>query len=144
MKKLLGMLVVLGLSLSLSSTAFSAENLIVNGGFESPVVTTWDTFDTGTPGLGWSVDYVNSASGVGRLEIQRNVAGAPHSGYQHAELDSYHSTEIYQDIQTGYGYEYEVSYCWSPRPNRADNHIEVYWNDELLDSHQGSGGSITS
>ena len=93
----------------------TGSNLILNGGFEDPVVT-----DNG----GQYQLYPNSSqtswtieSGPG-LEIQRNsVAGAPHGGVQLAELDSTGSSSMSQTLVTVPGGKYRLHFWHSPRPN---------------------------
>lgn len=123
----------------------NATELVINGGFETPELSTgtWDTYQTGEPDLGWSVDYMEAANGTGLLEIQNNVAGAPHSGSQHAELDSYHRTMIYQEIPTESGQTCQLTYWWSPRPGVADNRVTSYWNGVAVEQSFAAGGSVT-
>lgn len=144
-----------------------AANLVVNGDFEAPVVTSsfgWDIYDSGTAGLGWTVDWWSGAptyNGVTRpspahLELHRGVNGWAHaSGAQHAELDTDWdgpggglnnepaSVSIYQDLPTQNGI-YALRYAWSPRPNHGDNAIEVYWGGVKMAEHSGVGGGGTS
>ncbi len=93
----------------------SGNELIINGGFEDPVLNNpnYQMFPTGI--LGWSVE-----SGAG-IEVQRNAAGAPHSGAQHVELDSDNSTTMFQTLTTVAGQKYRLSFWHSPRPNRPNN-----------------------
>lgn len=99
------------------------SNLIVNGGFETPDIPTgtWTVYPNGSL-TSWNVE-----SGSG-LEIQDNVAGAPHSGGQHAELDSNNSSVISQNIPTEAGKQYRLRFWYSPRPNRpaGDNTIDMF------------------
>lgn len=141
----------------------AAANLVTNGGFESPVVTHnlgWDVYDSGTPGLGWSVAWWSGSptyNGVTRpavahLELHRGVNGWSHAaGAQHAELDTDWdgpggglnnepaSVSIYQDLTTQNGI-YALRYAWSPRPNHGDNRLEVYWGGTKVAEHSGAGG----
>jgi hypothetical protein len=145
MRKIYILIALVSLILSSASTA-SAANLVGNGGFESPKVensNNWDTYPTEKEGLEWTVDYP-SYEEEGRLEIQKNVAGAPHSGAQHAELDSYHPVKISQDIETDKLNKYQLMYWWSPRPNVAVNELEVWWNGDVVATHSASGGSVTN
>ena len=45
---------------------------------------------------------------------------------------------IYQDIETC-GQLFTVTYAWSPRPGWADNKMEVYWDDDIIATHDASG-----
>lgn len=137
MKKILSILGGLML-IFVFTTNVSAAELIVNGGFETPVVNSnsWGVFPTGTEGLGWSVEYLTPDPYVPQgLEIQNNLDGAPREGNQLAELDSYHPTRIWQDIPTKIGYKYEIKYSWIPRHEMPDNQMVVKWGDETIGTH---------
>ncbi|NYT11561.1 MAG: hypothetical protein GKC03_03290 [Methanomassiliicoccales archaeon] len=139
--------------------------LVINGDFESPVVDTpqqWDIYDSGTPGLGWDVEWFDGASSYGgwerpypaHLELHGGVNGwLPNTGDQYAELDTDWdgpdsgltnepaSVNISQDLSTG---QYcQVGFSWSPRPGHSDNQIEVYWEDEPIFGLSGPGDSNT-
>ena len=96
-------------------------NLIVNGGFEAPVIPngTFALYPAGIPG--WTTNFGPS------IEIQRNVAGAPFEGFQFVELDSTGNSGMFQDVVTAPGASYLFSFAYSPRPNEsaASNGIEV-------------------
>jgi len=133
------------------------EPLVINGDFEAPMVMTpegWDVFPSGTPGLGWMVEWVMpdpAAPQIANLELQRGVSGwTSYDGAQHVELDSDWegpdgafgqpaSVRIYQDVCTKPGRTYTLSYAWSPRPGYPDNVLEVYWNGSIVATHSGSG-----
>ena len=105
-------------------------NLIANGDFEAPDVSTgsYDIIPDSNPLLKWLVAWTSPQDG-GRLglEIQDHVAGDPANGAQHAELDGDHPVTISQQIATVPGQEYTVSFNYSPRAGRdaADNTIVV-------------------
>lgn len=126
-------------SMSLSdaflSQAGSGTNLIVNGGFETPDVSTggyaiYTNADVGS--TSWTIESGNG------LEIQDHAAGDPHGGNQLAELDSTNSSAISQTITTVAGGNYNLSFWYSPRPGRpaGDNTIgakvKVVSNGTLL------------
>ena len=96
------------------------SNLVVNGGFETPDVSTggWAIYPDASQ-TSWTVE-----SGAG-LEIQDHAAGDPHSGNQLAELDSNNSSVISQTLSTVAGQQYRLTFWYSPRPNRpaGDNTI---------------------
>jgi hypothetical protein len=156
-------------ALALVAAPAAAQNLVVNGGFEEPVVTNgarWDIYPSGTSGLGWTVEWFGGAgsyNGVTRpatanLELHRGVNGwLPYGGSeQYAELDSDWdgpggglnnepaSINISQDLTTQSGIYY-VRYAYSPRPSHGDSELEVYWGGELVNSHDpGNPGGNTS
>jgi len=109
-------------------------NLIVNGGFEDPVLPdpSWNVF----AGIsGWS-----TTSGPG-IEIQRNVAGSPFEGEQFVELDSFSNSGMSQSVATTGSASYLLSFAYSPRPNVGDtsNGIELWIDGFLRDSFTGNG-----
>ena len=123
-KLLLAALTIIPLVLLLATTARGTDNLVVNGDFETPVLTKgWDIFPSGTPDLGWIVEWYDpssswsgSAPTPARLELHRGVIGPAYGGSsQYTELDSDWdgpggsingepaSVKIYQDIPTCVG-----------------------------------------
>ncbi|MBN1855344.1 MAG: hypothetical protein JW846_00125, partial [Dehalococcoidia bacterium] len=142
--------------------------MLINEGFEYPEVTAsqnWDIWDSGTPGLGWTVEWYEGSttySGQTRpepahLELHETINGwLPYEGNQYVELDSDWdgpgsglnrepaSVRIYQDVNTCPGQKYTLEYAWSPRPGYSDNQMKVFWNGVEVAFHQASGGSNTS
>src|SRR5262245_14686497 len=106
--------------LCLSASAWAQSNLIINGGFESPIVPS-GTFQAFPNIPGWTLTF-----GVG-IEIQNNVAGAPFAGNQFAELDSFSNSGMQQVVPTSAGQIYTLRFMYSPRPNlpASSNGIEV-------------------
>jgi len=120
------------------------QNLISNGGFEYPVVTSpngWDIYDDETPGLDWTVEWRSDTPeplpAVAKLELHKGVNGwTSDEGSQHAELDTDFGTpaggqasvKIYQDITTIPGKTYTVSYAFSPRPgtSEGENYLKIF------------------
>ena len=104
-------------------TQTPSDNLISNGSFEAPAVSSWGHITSGTAGLEWSV------SG-GPMEIQRGILGGASDGSQHIELDSTGSVTISQTISTTSGQSYTVSFDYKARPDTAasTNGIRVQWN----------------
>lgn len=127
------------------------KELILNGDFEAPDVTTgnYSIFPQGTLGLEWLLGWVSpQTTGIEGLEIQDNVAGAPDtgSGDQFAELDGDHPVSIWQNIATVPGKEYKISFKYSPRPGTESgtNKIEARADGSLLALLTGAGGGSTS
>lgn len=115
----------------------TGANLIVNGGFETPVVTDnggqWQIYPNDGDVLGWDVD-----SGPG-IELQRNsVAGAPHGPVQLVELDSTGSSAMSQTLVTVPGGKYRLHFFHSPRPGvpAGDNtigfNVKVVSNNSVI------------
>ncbi len=137
--------------------------LIVNGGFEYPVVTHtsgWDVYPDGTSGLGWSVAWNGSPIGApatASLELHRGVFNPDAEGDQHTELDSdwqgpngagseAASVKIWQTVTTVNGSDYEVSYTFSPRPDTiaAQNVLELWINDAMVQTTGPVAGGVNN
>jgi len=144
-------------------------NMLVNGGFETPEVTHekgWNIFDSGTAGLGWTVEWYDGETSFGgqtrpepaHLELQRAVKNwIDFEGEQYAELDSDWdgpggalngepaSVSIYQDLPTVAGYQYQIDFAYSPRPDTvaSNNELEFSWDGDVKDTLIQAGGSNT-
>jgi hypothetical protein len=131
------------------------SNLILNGGFESPDVTNesgWELFSSGTD---WDVSWLSPTEDApinANLELHGGVNGwLPSEGVQYAELDADYgspaggsaSVKISQEIQTVLGFEYTISYDFSPRPNTSadENKIVVKVDGSEVDSQGPVVGS---
>jgi hypothetical protein len=118
-------------AIAFALAAFSASNasadLIVNGGFEDPVIAN-NSFSYLPSIPGWTL-----ASGPA-IEIQNHVAGSPFAGQQFVELDSSANSSMYQDLTTVAGQTYRLSFVYSPRPGVAEssNGIDVQWDGSDL------------
>lgn len=122
-------------------------NLIENGGFEAPAVSSWSIISFGESLLKWLGDWVNphdDSASLG-LELQNNVAGTPSEGNQLAELDGYHPVKIYQNITTIPGKDYTLTFKYSPRPGTAlGNNVLEIRKDGVALGEQISRGSEAS
>jgi predicted ribosomally synthesized peptide with SipW-like signal peptide len=145
----------------------SEDNLLTNGGFETPIVTKsqkWDIFPDGATGLGWQVDWESTITDYGgytrpdpaELEFHRGAMGAAADGsQQYVELDTDwygpgHPqngepaiVKISQNVATTIGKKYQLSYYYSPRPNTStdDNKLSVLVDGVEVDSQQAAGAS---
>jgi cysteine-rich repeat protein len=145
------------------------EELVVNGGFEEPIVVNsakWDIFPTSQLGS-WIVEWATSEPSYqsyprpidAYLELHRGVNGwLSYEGTQHAELDTDWdgpagslsgepaSVKIYQDITTIPGQNYNIKFYFSPRPDTdaSDNNLELSWNGEVKDTIGAAGVSNTN
>ncbi len=125
-------------------------NLLENAGFEAPGAPTvpaggWAIVPFTDPLLKWLGNWVvphDDASPLG-LEIQAGVAGTPAEGSHLAELDGYHPTAIYQNVPTISGYDYELSFKYSPRPGTAlgNNVLEVRKDGAVLGAQISRGST---
>jgi choice-of-anchor C domain-containing protein len=100
----------------------SAQNLLVNGGFENPTVTgVIDTWLAGsTIGSGWKVLS-------GQVETLPN-AWQPAEGNQSLDLNGVAVGAIYQDVTTTIGDSYDLFFALAGNPNRAGiKTMSVYW-----------------
>lgn len=98
-------------------------NLVVNGGFEDPVVglNNWALLPSIS---GWSILEGSPGS---NFEIQSFVTGAPYEGNQHIELDGGITPDdtveggrnlyIIQFVPTTIGQSYTLQFAFSARPN---------------------------
>lgn len=146
------------------------QDLLVNGGFEQPNVTDtakWDIFETGTTGLGWTVEwestqatYNNQPRPVAALqEMHRGVNGwLSAEGNQYAELDTDWDgpggslngepslVRIFQNVTTEVGKKYQLIYHFSARPGTGtgENKLTVKINDNQVDYHEKTGSSNTN
>ena len=144
-------------------------NIVVNGGFEEPVVMTEEKWDIYTSGEipGWSVEWMpgpDMYEGYMRpsdayIELQRRVFDwTAAEGSQWAELDSDWdgpvngltrepaSIRIYQDLVTVPGEQYQLKFYFSPRPNTdaSNNVLKVTWDGIDIDVISLAGGSDTT
>lgn len=128
----------------LTVPAYSSVELIENGDFEIPAVSSgnWSVFADGDI-PGWTVEYSDEDGNNAHppeLEIWNNLKPTPYSGNQHAELDGYDPTKISQNVPTEAGKHYVLRYAWAPRPGVSNNQMKVWVDGEEIDHHSASGG----
>jgi hypothetical protein len=114
------------------------ENLLANGGFESPVVTNPGLWDTFTAGIDWVVDLVNPSTNTPSLEIQAGVFGwLPSEGSQYAELDGTEPNRISQLVPTIEGLTYTLQWDFSARPGtrQPDNRLGIYVDGDQVETN---------
>lgn len=121
------------LFLCAGTAAATPVNLVSNGGFESSTIAN----------NSFKIFYGNYAGWEtsNGIEIRRNVAGAAYEGNNFAELDTTANSTIRQNLATVAGATYALSFAYSPRTGvgAASNPIDVYWNNQLLQTLTGSG-----
>ena len=128
---------VVVVALSLSQTGVAWANLVINGSFEDPNIAT-GAYSILANIPGWSTTF------GGGIEIQDHVAGSPFLGAQHVELDSTRNSGMAQSIATTVGATYRLSVAYSARPGiaAADNSIQVFFNNVLVDTLAASGANL--
>jgi hypothetical protein len=133
LKKITFVMAILAALALMGETA--SANLITNGGFEDTVQAngTWAIY-TSLPS--WE-------SGIYGIELRNNVAGVAYEGNNFIELDTTHNSLAYQNILTGVGQQYALTFAYSPREGvaGASNGIEVYWDSLLVGSFTGTGSN---
>jgi hypothetical protein len=128
-------------ALALFGTTANAANLIVNGGFEEPNLSS-----------GWS--YFNSASVPGwngdNIEIWHSEsmlgAGQGYGGTQHAELNSHPNQTspftINQAFATEVGQTYEISFGYRARTGNSDSSNESFLVGIVNDVNDIGGSEV--
>lgn len=115
-------------------SAIAADNLLVNGSFEKPAVQL----------LGYPESIPGWQLGAGpAVEFQQGIAGNPYDGGQLVELDGLEVSSIYQNIPTKTGTNYKLTFAFSPRPDVADNKLNVSWGDTKVVQLNKSGEGLT-
>ena len=124
-------------------------NLVRNGSFETPILTRdWDIFPSGTPGLDWTVEWVDNSNPnrptPAMREYQSGILNTNAvTGDQWTELDSDYNghgptipgaelglVKIYQNVPTIPGRTYTLSFSSKKRPSTPndENQMLVSWN----------------
>jgi hypothetical protein len=127
------LLALVGVNISQGS-ALAAENLVVNGSFEEPAI---DFLDYPASIPGWKFQEGSS------LELQHGIGGKPYEGEQLAEMDGNAVSGIYQDIPTKPGNTYKLTFAFTPRPNVADNKLNVNWGKTSVAKLDKSGEGLS-
>lgn len=151
--------------LAMAGIAMAQDVPVANGDFETPEVDTpqhWNIYDSGTDGLGWTVEWYGDETSYGgqtrpapaHLEIHENgaIGGVTaYDGDQYVELDTDWdgpgkplsgepaSVYIYQNIPTCYGADYVLTFHYTQRPGSVSS-LGVYVNDSLEFSDSPTGG----
>jgi len=118
-------------------TGPASASIVVNGGFENPDI------PTGSFSLFESIPGWVKVGGIDFIEIQDHAAGDPFEGGQLAEVNQ--GLHMAQTLTTVAGEKYDLSFAYSPRPNRpADNNgVSVFWDGVLLANITAIGSDVT-
>ena len=104
------LVVLVGLGVGLAGSRASAQNLLINPGFETGDMT------------GWTVAHLGSFSGV------NNGGGTPHSGVDYFGMGAISladQTDFYQDVATTVGQTYIASFWAYDRDTPPSGQIHV-------------------
>jgi len=76
--------------------------------------------------------------GAGGIEVQNNVAGAPHSPSNLVELDTNSNSSMFRTIEAGI---YTLTFSYSARPGvaQASNLIDLFLGNTKVDTFQAQG-----
>lgn len=119
-----------------SALAFApvASAGLINGSFEA------NTQANGT----WKIynNLVGWTGGPAGIELRNNVDGKAYDGNNYVELDTTVNSIASQAITT-LGQLYTLTFAYSPRMRvpSGSNGIEVWWNNGLVGTYSGDGGS---
>ncbi len=126
------------INISQPSAQAAGANLVVNGSFEEPVAeSAYGPLDWKPSLKGWEL------SAGPAIEIQGGVVGKSYDGKQLVELDGLEVSGIYQDIPTKPGNTYKLTFAFSPRPDVADNKLNVSWGDTKIATLEKSGEGLS-
>lgn len=127
---------ILGIILAGLAGRISAQNLICNGGFESPQL--------GSGGGFTDLPCWRSTT-TQKLEVQNKNSGYVQGviGTQYLELDVNSNSDIYQDIPTVPGQRYMVRFWAANRIGSPRSAFRVLWDDALLGTVLRDSGQTT-
>jgi hypothetical protein len=110
---------------------------IINGSFEAnaQAAGSWNIHPALT---GWQ-------GGDPGIELRNAIAGTAQEGFNYVELDSRSNSSMWQTVVTDAGQGYDLALWYSPRAgiNSHSNAIEVWWDDAMLGTLNGSGLGAT-
>ena len=129
-----------------------STNLVVNGGFETPVkIGSWELFPEGTEGSGWNVEGGTPASVSLEIQNESTTSIKPFEGSQFAQLGSQSSgvqaetRGISQMIPQVQGTTYRISFAQScSTDDPASGRLGVYWGSILLDRARCSANETSA
>jgi hypothetical protein len=137
MKKILGYGLAAFLAAGVAASSAQATNLVVDGGFESPAISTWYVNETSNFS-GWTLVTNN----VDIVHQGYNGASPAHEGAQYLDLVGYGSTgEISQSLATVAGQKYSLTFWYSNNPWSTSSASAVATVGSLTASVTHSGAS---
>ncbi len=125
------------------ATHAKANDLIVNGSFESPSVGSYALIPNGgVPG--WDT---TDPGGVIEIDVSTVIDGPAYDGIQSLEVNAYNPEDVQQTV-TGLnvGQKYLLSWAYGDRPGSGDDEMQVYFGGNLVatdfDNLNGSNRSL--
>lgn len=122
---------VMALAVAAGCGSAGAANLVVDGGFENPLVTSptgWDLYGNGSPMGAWL------AGGAGVILVGAFGGPSAIEGNQCVELNYYQGGSVQQNLATTSGQWYHLSFemagQYAAGPDLKTLHI--YWGDTYL------------
>lgn len=112
-----------------------AQNLLVNGSFESPAF--------GPNSVNYPDTIPGWTSTPAPFEFWNQFQGPAADGNQYIELDVSTCTTISQTIPTSSSSNYLVSLAFGARDTVADNRIEVLWNGAVIGRASANGSALS-
>jgi Protein of unknown function (DUF642)/PEP-CTERM motif len=130
MKRILFSLAALGLLSVGTVKRAHASNIVVNGGFEAPVVSGfyYTIYSAGQSFTGWTIGRGSVA--LGTNQFNPGQSDLPYQGNQYLQLASTQggNGSIYQDLATTPGTTYELSFAFASNPFASENvTMNVAW-----------------
>jgi hypothetical protein len=112
------------------ATPAAAQNLVQNGGFESPAIVGDATLAGCPPGFVWCV-------GQGNVDLIQ-AAWQPGEGRQSIDLNGTTAGSVFQDLATIPGQLYDLSFLFSGNPEGDPSEtleMEIFWDGASLGTH---------
>jgi hypothetical protein len=118
--------------IGIAVSTLAQGNLVINGGFETPLVPTnnFSTFTAPTNFAGWTVEF-------GGVDVVNTNYFQSASGLQSLDLNAVDAGAVYQDIVTLSNVSYRLSFAFGantayPSFPPAVKIMEVDWNTNVL------------
>ncbi|MEQ1849776.1 MAG: hypothetical protein ABL890_04260 [Candidatus Peribacteraceae bacterium] len=118
---------------------YNGTNLIQNGSFEDPVVTAATKFQIVNSLPGWTLPTSWLELERDGIDLGDGASASTPSGSQWAEIDVVNTNQLYQDVALIQGRGVKIMVEWSPRPGTGHQSVDVYWNNQVIGTLEGSG-----
>ena len=117
------------LALAAAAAPASAQNLVQNGGFESPAITGNATLSGCPAAFAWCI-------GQGNIDLIESF-WQPGEGRQSIDLNGTTTGSIFQDLATTPGQFYDISFLFSGNPEGSPSKtMEIVWDGVSLGTYQ--------